>query len=234
MLNPDTLRTFRLQKGMSLQTVAEKAGTTKSQIDKLEKGERRLTVEWLLKIAEALEVEPAQLLYQSGSAAHTSSPPVEVGILRDAAAEPYDAGPPRGIGFAVQSGVKLAEVLLPVHGMIDPLTGQLHNMREIVSYVQRPSLLQSSRQAMALYCPDAALEPRYCPGDLLYVSLAKPATLNCFICLIMKNDTAVLGQFISRDTTTLIIKKLQPPQTLSIDINDIRSLGRIVGSMESA
>jgi transcriptional regulator with XRE-family HTH domain len=52
------LRNCRLAKGLTLETVAKRAGTTKSQIDKLEKGERRLTVEWFVRICDALEVSP--------------------------------------------------------------------------------------------------------------------------------------------------------------------------------
>jgi transcriptional regulator with XRE-family HTH domain len=58
----DTIALIRTQKKLTLQTVAERAGTTKSQIHKLEKGERRLTLAWLQRIANALEVPTQTLL----------------------------------------------------------------------------------------------------------------------------------------------------------------------------
>jgi transcriptional regulator with XRE-family HTH domain len=56
------IKTFRKQKGFTMQVLAEKAGTTASQINKLEKGERRLTVEWLRRLALAFECDPRDLI----------------------------------------------------------------------------------------------------------------------------------------------------------------------------
>jgi len=234
MLSPGTIRAIRVQKGMSLQTVAEKAGTTKSQIDKLEKGERRLTVDWLLRIAGALGVEASQMLDCAGTPA--SSLPVEGGMLRDNVSMAYDAsGVPRYHNLPVGTATPTKALdPLPVYGMVDALTGTLQHMREAVSYIPRPSALVSSRQAFAVYCPDNRLEPRYTPGDLLFVNAARPVTPGCFVCLILKNDSAVLGQFVRRDVQYITLNQLNPQQPIQIEAAEIRQLGRIVGSMESA
>lgn len=234
MLSPGTIRAIRVQKGMSLQTVAEKAGTTKSQIDKLEKGERRLTVDWLLRIAAALGVEASQMLDYAGT---PSSPLLEGGgMLRDNVSLSYDAsGVPRhhSLPIGIPAAAKALDPL-PIYGMVDAITGTLQHMREAVSYIPRPSALVSSRQAFAVYCPDNRLEPRYTPGDLLFVNAARPVTPGCFVCAIMKNDSAVLGQFLHRDAHTITLNQLNPLQPIQIDAGEIRQLGRIVGSMESA
>lgn len=52
----------RQAKGWSMQRLADAVGTTKSQIFKLERGDRRLTVEWMEIIARALDCLPADLL----------------------------------------------------------------------------------------------------------------------------------------------------------------------------
>lgn len=64
------LREVRKRKGLTLQQVAERIrphGTTPQTIGRLETGARKLTIEWLQKIAEAMEVDPAELLAVPGA-----------------------------------------------------------------------------------------------------------------------------------------------------------------------
>ncbi len=56
------IREIRKQKGLTLQDVAEKAGTTAQTIGRLETGMRTLSLKWLSRIAKALEEDPASLL----------------------------------------------------------------------------------------------------------------------------------------------------------------------------
>jgi phage repressor protein C with HTH and peptisase S24 domain len=60
------LREMRQRRGLSMEALAQLAGTTASQINKLEKRQRRLTDEWLLKLAEALQCNPEDLIDGSG------------------------------------------------------------------------------------------------------------------------------------------------------------------------
>ena len=55
-------RRLRAKKELSLADVAAAVGTSRSQIQKLESGQRRLTIEWMQRIAVALGVELADLL----------------------------------------------------------------------------------------------------------------------------------------------------------------------------
>ena len=59
------LREIRKAKGLTLQQVAERVRptpTTAQTIGRLETGMRTLSIEWVEKIAAALEVDPAELL----------------------------------------------------------------------------------------------------------------------------------------------------------------------------
>lgn len=47
---------------MSAAELAELAGTSQPQITRLENGERRLTEDWLRRLAKALDVEPADII----------------------------------------------------------------------------------------------------------------------------------------------------------------------------
>jgi transcriptional regulator with XRE-family HTH domain len=53
---------LRREKGVSLTDLAKAAGTTKAQIQKLERGDRRLSLDWMDRIARALDVKISDLL----------------------------------------------------------------------------------------------------------------------------------------------------------------------------
>ncbi len=56
------IREIREAAGLTSEELGNMIGTSSSQILRLEKGERRLTVEWMQKIAEALKCTPADLI----------------------------------------------------------------------------------------------------------------------------------------------------------------------------
>ena len=53
---------LRKEKGLSLEDVARAAGTTKAQIQKLERGDRRLSLEWMGRLAKAMNTKISELL----------------------------------------------------------------------------------------------------------------------------------------------------------------------------
>src|SRR5215203_6076371 len=56
------LRELRKAKGLSQAKLAELVGASQSDIARLERGRRRLTADWIRRLAPALEVSPAELL----------------------------------------------------------------------------------------------------------------------------------------------------------------------------
>lgn len=60
------LRHIRKQRKLTLQQVADAAGTSNQMLGMLERGERKLTVEWMEKLAPALGVSVAELLADNG------------------------------------------------------------------------------------------------------------------------------------------------------------------------
>lgn len=53
---------MREARGLSLEALATEAGTTNQQISLLEVGKRRLTVDWLLRLALPLKCHPWELV----------------------------------------------------------------------------------------------------------------------------------------------------------------------------
>lgn len=59
---PNRIREWREKRGVSQGHLAELANTTPGQISKLERGDNRLTDDWLERLAEPLRCLPAELL----------------------------------------------------------------------------------------------------------------------------------------------------------------------------
>lgn len=57
---------LRKDRRLSLEKLADRVGTTRQQIHKLETGGRRLTQDWMEKIGTALNVSPAELIAPKG------------------------------------------------------------------------------------------------------------------------------------------------------------------------
>ena len=78
------VREWRRRKGFSIEELARRSRTTASQISKLERGERRLTVDWMTRLAKALGCRREDLLPSEGGAAPRSGPemPVDRELLR--------------------------------------------------------------------------------------------------------------------------------------------------------
>ena len=56
------IREIRRAKGLTLQQVGERAGTTAQTIGRLETGMRTLSIKWVQRIAKALDADPSALL----------------------------------------------------------------------------------------------------------------------------------------------------------------------------
>lgn len=56
------IRSLREAQGLSLESLAGRIGTTNQQVSLLESGQRRLTVEWLVRLAEGLNCHPWELV----------------------------------------------------------------------------------------------------------------------------------------------------------------------------
>ena len=63
---PNRISYLRKKRCFSMQKLASKTGTSQQQIDRLEKGRRRLTVEWMQKLSEALDCSILELIPDTG------------------------------------------------------------------------------------------------------------------------------------------------------------------------
>ena len=119
--DPEKLKELRVQKGVSVAEMAEKLGVSVQQAHRLEKGERRLTVDMLIAFCNELDV----------NVGHIFSQPAEVpitGIIN----ELYEvlACPPNSphmvrVPALVPDNTNLAAIRWQASGHISRISGQL-------------------------------------------------------------------------------------------------------------
>lgn len=81
---PNRIKELREKAGLTLQQVADRAGTSLQQIHRLENANRRLTDDWMRRIAAALGVHPAALLIEFSQGQHGRNETVDEVLLLEA------------------------------------------------------------------------------------------------------------------------------------------------------
>lgn len=208
------IRELRLRQDLTLQRLADRIGTTPQQIHRLERGVRRLSTEWMERVASGLGVHPTELI-----------------------ANEADLAMRAGDG----SGVRVRE--LPAYGAIDlPVYGTavggsdtlLFNDGEVTERLARPALLAGAVQAYAVYMTGDSMEPRYRALELLYVNPARPVTAGCYAVVQKANGEALVKRFRSRDDHAVVLEQLNPDSEIRIPAGEVTAIHRIVGSVEHA
>lgn len=202
------IRALRLERNLTLQALAERVNTTKSQIDKLEKGERRLTLDWIKRLAAALNVSPVVFLEEA-----------KTYNLQDSTSTAY--------GYDSILPFPAAEERLPVYGRVDALTGQLKDMNRAVGNTPCPPALKNISGAYAAYVPDDSAAPRYNMGETIFMHPSKPLVKDCYILMLTKSGHACIKQFVGRGENKVIFSDGE-----AIAINQLETLHRIVGCWE--
>ncbi|MFD2261719.1 XRE family transcriptional regulator [Lacibacterium aquatile] len=201
------LRSLRLARGLTLEQLADAAGTSHQQILRLEKGERRLTVDWMVRLAPPLGVEPKDLLPESQTAAPPSPAPAQI-------APNQDIIPVRS---AARGGDEQRMFL--EDGPID--------------YGPRPPVLRNVRDAYAIYVVGESMAPRYRPGYLLHINPFKPPRRENGVVVYKKDNAVLIKEFVEATSTELVLRQFNPAMELRLDRDEIAEFHTVVGTEEA-
>jgi len=156
----NNLRQLRTAQGLSQAKLADRAGTSAQQIDRLEKGERKLTVEWLTRLAGALDVQPHEI-FMDGAASAGAASAAPPRIARPAEPAPMLQKDLPVYGTAL--GADLEFVSLEGHPVAIEQT--MLNQAETIDTIRRLPALQDERDAYAIYVQGSSMEPAFEDGD---------------------------------------------------------------------
>jgi len=230
------IRELRLAKGWSLQQLADAVGASKSQIDKLEKGARRLTVDWMVRLAGPLGIDPRDLV-----PAATQGRGAEGRKSRAA-----KTGAPGGAGALLH---KIHPAYPPVHARACGQTrtipvlsaargGRDQEMFLTDGPIDRapcPPYLLHVKDAYAIYVTGSSMVPMYRPRQLLFVHPHRPPAPGCGIVIVKKNGAVLIKEFVRRTKTALAVREYSPARRdFSIPLEEIEAAHAVAGAQEPA
>lgn len=220
------LKELRESRKLSRRALAELVNCGESQIVKLERGDRRLTLDWVNRLARALDVPASDFLTDD------AAPPPNPRDLPGVA--PFEPIP-------VPSPAQLKGGL-PVYGVAACHNAHGHQAFEmqgqIVDRVKYPPALVNVPGAYALYAVGDSMEPRYYEGELVYVHPGKPPVPGSFVVVQFKPDheggnvCAMIKRLVRRSPSKVRLAQFNPDDEFDVPMEEVHVIHRILNGEE--
>ncbi|MBP2228019.1 phage repressor protein C with HTH and peptisase S24 domain [Azospirillum agricola] len=215
-----TMRELRQAAGLSQEKLAELAGTSQPQINKLETGQRKMTVDWAVKLAQPLGVEPTVLLgldpappAAAPARPRTAPPP----LLRPMPSPPAAVAEPMPVRAAARGGVD-QEMFLE-DGPID--------------WVAKPDYLKNARDPYAMYVVGESMMPRFRPAQLLHVNPHKPPAAGSGVVVVKRSKAVLVKEFVRRLPDGIVLREYQPDdREFTVADTELDTIHTVVGLQE--
>ncbi len=224
---PNRIRELREAKDISQGQLADLVTppTSQPQIDRLEKGDRKLTQDWMTKIAKALGVSAKDLLLDE------SKPGREH--------EPVN-NPPEMVASRMSGSVLLSPGTksyleqprdLPILGSVKAgAEGFFLDQGEIHGMARRPPTLQGIEGAFAVYVHDESMAPAYEPGWIVHVHPKRPCKPGDNVVIEMFDGQAFIKRLVKRTEKHVICKQWNPAGEVKYDPKKVKTIMLVVGS----
>ncbi|ANC92030.2 helix-turn-helix domain-containing protein [Azospirillum humicireducens] len=216
-----TMRELRQAAGLSQEKLAELAGTSQPQINKLETGQRKMTVDWAVKLARPLGVEPAVLLGLDLPAAPAAPRPARPPMT------PLLRTPPGG-----QQGQAAAS--MPVRAAARGGVDQEMFLEDgPIDWIARPDYLKNARDPYAMYVVGESMMPRFRPAQLLHVNPHKPPAAGAGVVVVKRNKAVLVKEFVRRGPEAVVLREYQPAdREFAVPLEELDTLHTVVGLQE--
>lgn len=219
------LRAFRDERGLSRPELAKLVRAHPNQIQKLENGERTLSLEWMEKFAPHLGKTPDDFLRARNpqQTAETKKPEV----------------PETNVGARVDYAPGRWPLDLPVKGTAEcgPDGWSLFN-GETSHMAPRPPWLAGVPGAYAVYARGQSMVPRYHDGELLHIHPGKPVQIGDYVLVQAKPEhegeapRALIKRLARRSGSKVTLEQFNPAKMIDLKASDVVSIHKIVGTGE--
>jgi phage repressor protein C with HTH and peptisase S24 domain len=198
--------------------------TSQPQIMRLETGERKLTQEWMGKIAKALNVQPADLFPSAKLTGENKAG----GNHLSAVATPND----KGLAFSsgaqtLHSWPKDLKIIGHVKAGTDGIfldQGEIHGM------AYRPPQLVNVPNAFAVYVQDESMAPAFKPGRIAWVHPTRPVAPGDDVIVELTDGSAFIKELVRRTEKHVICRQWRPEKEIKYDRAKVKRLYYVVGS----
>jgi len=213
------IKKFRKQANLTLEELAKRANTTRSQVHKLERGERRLTVDWMMRLSQAMGCTPQDLLPADESANENNEASVMPSRAHKASNDDHISG--------------ATQLSIPVRGTVGTMMPEANTFSDSAKeYIPCPAFLQGVPGAFAVYMGDHSMQPKFKAGDLLYVKPSAPLTEGCAALVTLKSGQVYPALLEAQSSNAVQLKTLTPENMETVMQAEIECLERIVGAVE--
>jgi SOS-response transcriptional repressor LexA len=211
------LRGKLAERGLSMKEASERIGRNHAYLQQfLERGiPAILPEEAREKLGEVLGVAPDVLRFGGPP----SRPNARAPFLRLPPANPGDRIPVMGVGEGGGEGKSLWN-------------------GEVVDYVARPPALAGAPSGYATYVIGTSMEPRYHPGELIYVHPGKPVNPGAYVLVQLKPPEegspplALIKRLAKKTANKIVLEQFNPPKQFDVSLKELVSMHRIIGSGE--
>jgi phage repressor protein C with HTH and peptisase S24 domain len=197
-----------------------------SAVSRMMKGERRMNQLETVQIAQFLGVTPDEVLRHS---IESTAPPPAADTPRPGRGRPRSTGPAAAVGPSPPM-VRVPDQI-PIRSAARGGGDQEMFLEDgPIGYTPRPASLVGVRSAYAIYMVGDSMEPRYEPGWLLHVNPFKPPTRGRDVVVYKEGGAVLIKQFVGWEGDTLVLRQLNPPDTLRIARDQVRECHLVVGA----
>jgi transcriptional regulator with XRE-family HTH domain len=212
--------------GASQADLARHLRLAPSAVSRMLKGERQMKPLEVVHIAGFLRVPEDEVLRHAVESA--AGGPAS-GTPRLGRGRPPSAGSVSPA--ALQAGLPSPPDRIPIRSGARGGTDQEMFLEDgPIGYTPRPANLGGVRSAYAIYMVGDSMEPRYEPGWLLHVNPFKPPTRGRDVVVYKEGQAVLIKQFVGWEGDTLILRQLNPPDTLRIPREQVRECHLVVGA----
>ena len=203
--------------GSTQADLARHLGLPPSAISRMVSGARQMKLLEAVQIATFLGVSQEEVLRRAGDASTAGS-----------ASEPGRRGRPPGrtspfVPAARQDSMPIRSA---ARGGVEQ---QMFLEDGPIGYTPRPSNLAGVRDAYAIYMIGDSMQPRYEQGWLLHINPFKPPTRGRDVVVYKKGQAVLIKQFVGWSDDALVLRQLNPEQTLRIPRDEVVECHLVVG-----
>lgn len=204
-ISTNAIRAFRQSRGLTMQQLADACATSKSQIDKLEKGQRRLTTEWMVRLSKPLGCDPRDLL----------------------------AGP-FALSGTHTNAQSAADEMLPVMGTVRAGKKQTLQLTQTpIDKTPRPYFLAHTQDAYAFHMCENNMQPMYRPRQLLFINPHKAPMPETGIVILRTDGSLQIAEYLDRKKDGIEIREYAPRlRRTIIPFTEIAGIHAIVAATE--
>jgi len=221
-----TLRELRQAAGLSQEKLAELAGTSQPQINKLEAGQRKMTVDWAVKLAKPLGVEPTVLL-----GLDLLEPPLPGSELKNAGSALRNAAAMQHQALVVPNNPhENMPVRAAARGGVDQ---EMFLEDGPIDWVKKPDYLKNARDPYGMYVVGESMMPRFRPAQILHINPYKPPASGAGVIVVKRNQAILIKEFVRRSSDGVVLREYQPEaREFTVAEEDLDTVHTVVGLQE--